>query len=75
MRSISVYFWMLILLGATLVFLDIELVNSSEEKYSNESEIAEEKERILDKKIDEILLDLSDYERDMLYEKLECGDY
>ena len=42
---------------------------------ATESEIAAEKERILDKKIDEVLLDLGPHERTMLREKLECGDY
>jgi len=30
LRNISVGFWMLVLFGATLVFLDIALVNSAE---------------------------------------------
>jgi len=44
-------------------------------RHATESEIAAEKKRRMDKKIDEIILDLSDEERDRLYEKLFRGDY
>ena len=43
--------------------------------HAAEHEIVEEKERVLDKKIDEMLLGLESHERTRLREKLECGDY
>ena len=46
------------------------VVYQNEIRHATESEIAEEEKRRMDKKINEILLDLSDYERDMLYERL-----
>ena len=44
-------------------------------RHATESEIADKKGRILDKKTDKILLDLEPHERTRLREKLECGDY
>ena len=47
----------------------------NEIRHATESEIAEEEKRRTNKKLDEILLDLSEYERDMLYERFECGRF
>jgi len=44
-------------------------------RHATESEIAAEKERLMDNKLDTIWLNLSDEERDRLHDKLECGDY
>ena len=44
-------------------------------RHATESEIVEEEKRHKDKELDEILLDLSDEERDILYNKLVRGDY
>ena len=44
-------------------------------RHATESEIAEEEKRRMDKKINEIWIGLSDYERNGLYKKFECGDY
>jgi len=44
-------------------------------RHATESEIAGEEKSRMDKKLDQILLDLSDGERDRLYEKLGRGDY
>jgi len=48
-------------------------VETSSLRYATKSEIAEEEKRRTNKKLDEILLDLSDYERDMLYERFGWG--
>ena len=50
-------------------------VETSSIRHATESEIAVEKERVLDKKINEIWIGLESYERVRLREKLECGDY
>jgi len=42
-------------------------------RHATESEIAEEEKRRTNKKLDEILLDLSDYERHKLHMKLKWG--
>ena len=52
-----------------------DIVGAKHLRHATEPEIAAEKERILDKKIDEVLLDLGPHERTRLREKLECGDY
>ena len=44
-------------------------------RHATESEIAGEEKRRMDKKINEIWIGLSDYERNGLYKKFECGDY
>jgi len=44
-------------------------------RHATESEIAAEKERRMDSKIDGLLVGLSSGERVRLREKLECGDY
>jgi len=43
-------------------------------RHATPTEIAAEIERRMNKKLDQILLDLSDGERDRLYKKLEWGD-
>ena len=54
---------------------DKDIARMNHIRHATESEIVEEKERILDKNIDEILLGLESHERTRLREKLECGDY
>ena len=44
-------------------------------RHATESEIAGEEKSRTNKKLDEILLDLSEAERDMLYERFGWGDY
>lgn len=50
-------------------------VETSNIRHATESEIAEEEKRRTNKKIDEILIGLSEYETDMLYERFECGRF
>jgi len=50
-------------------------VKTSSICHATESEIAVEEKRRTNKKLDKILLDLSDDETDMLYERFECGDF
>ena len=44
-------------------------------RHATPTEIEEEEKRRMDKKINEIWIDLSDYERNGLYKKLVRGDY
>jgi len=50
-------------------------VYQNEIRHATESEIAEEEKSRMDKKINEIWINLSDYERNGLYKKLVRGDY
>jgi len=50
-------------------------VETSNIRHATESEIVEEEKRRMDKKINEIWIDLSDYGRNELYKKLVRGDY
>ena len=50
-------------------------VETSSIRHATKSEIAGEEKRRTNKKLDEILLDLSEGEKDMLYERLECGRF
>ena len=51
------------------------VVYQNEIRHATESEIAGEEKSRMDKKINEIWIGLSDYERNGLYKKFECGDY
>ena len=64
------------------IFIDVplnhgEYINTVSKyfEYATESEIAGEEKRRMDKKINEIWIGLSDYERNGLYRKLVRGDY
>ena len=54
---------------------DKDIARMNHIRHATESEIAEEEKRLTNKKLDEILLDLSDNETDMIHERFECGDY
>ena len=54
---------------------DKDIARMNHIRHATESEIEEEEKSRMDKKLDQILLDLSDGERDRLYEKLGRGDY
>jgi len=52
-----------------------ESIHRDRLRHATESEIAVEEKRRTNKKLDEILLDLSEGERDMLYERFGWGGY
>ena len=54
---------------------DKDIARMNHIRHATESEIAEEEKSRMDKKINEIWIGLSDYERNGFYRKLECGDY
>ena len=51
------------------------LLPSSVFRYATGAEIASEKERRMDSKLDRMLVGLSNGESDRLHKKMECGDY
>jgi len=52
-----------------------ESIHRDRLRHATPTEIAEEEKRRMDKKINEIWIGLSDYERNGLYKKLVRGDY
>ena len=54
---------------------DKDIARMNHIRHATESEIAEEEKRRMDKKINEIWIGLSDYERNGLYKKLVRGEY
>jgi len=54
---------------------EITNVETSNIRHATESEIAREEKSRMDKKINKIWIDLSDYERNGFYRKLVRGDY